>query len=199
MAYQKVFRCLGIARFSIAISITCLNNVAHCSHAWIHIEGSSRLVTIITSHWMEVDSLKSQLNNRKYSEKDVNEACQLNLYPMANHHNYKSQSWMWPFWRPYFRNLHFTIYTIHSANPLASRWSHELIRWSMNAFSHKSLKFPWNFVRWLMRISIRTPNLLNNLSKNVGQNALWTLIKQLRHCCELAMAPIPTIWKIVRS
>jgi hypothetical protein len=58
MAYQRVSRCLAIARFSIAISITRLNNEAHYSHAWIHIERSSWLITVekqtielvITSH-----------------------------------------------------------------------------------------------------------------------------------------------------
>jgi hypothetical protein len=41
--------------------------------------------------------LKSWPNSRKYSEKDANEACWLNIYPMANHGNYKPQSWVWPF------------------------------------------------------------------------------------------------------
>jgi len=46
---------------------------------------------------MEAGSLRSRPNNKKYNEKDVNEAHRLNLYPMANHGNYKSQSRVWPF------------------------------------------------------------------------------------------------------
>jgi len=39
---------------------------------------------------MEAYILKSRPNNKKYDEKNVNETCRLNLYPMANHGNYKS-------------------------------------------------------------------------------------------------------------
>jgi len=41
---------------------------------------------------MEVNSLGSQPNNKKYGEKYANEAYRLNLYPMANHGKNKSQS-----------------------------------------------------------------------------------------------------------
>jgi hypothetical protein len=40
---------------------------------------------------MEAGNLGSQPNNKKYGEKDINDAYCLNLYPMANHGNYKSQ------------------------------------------------------------------------------------------------------------
>jgi hypothetical protein len=46
---------------------------------------------------MEVGNLRSQPNNKKYNEKYAKEACWLNLYPTANHGNYKSQSQVWPF------------------------------------------------------------------------------------------------------
>jgi hypothetical protein len=38
----------------------------------------------ITFRWIEVGNLGSQLNKKKYGEKDAKEACQLNLYPRAN-------------------------------------------------------------------------------------------------------------------
>jgi hypothetical protein len=38
---------------------------------------------------------------------------------MANHGNYRSQSLVWPLWKPYLHNPHFIIYTIHSANSFA--------------------------------------------------------------------------------
>ncbi len=82
--YWKVSQCWAIIRFSIAISITYLNKAACCPHAWTHIEGSLKLITIITSRRMEVGSSGSWPNSKKYSEKDVNETCQLNPYPMAN-------------------------------------------------------------------------------------------------------------------
>ncbi len=44
------------------------------------------------------------------------ETCQLNLYPVTNHGNCRSQSLVWPLWKPYLHNPHFTVYTIHSAN-----------------------------------------------------------------------------------
>jgi hypothetical protein len=40
---------------------------------------------------MEADSSKSRQNGKEYGEKYFNEACRLNLYPMDNHGNYKSQ------------------------------------------------------------------------------------------------------------
>ncbi len=39
---------------------------------------------------MEANSLGSWPNSKKYGGKNANEACQLNLYPMANHGNCKS-------------------------------------------------------------------------------------------------------------
>jgi hypothetical protein len=115
---------------------------------------------------MDVGSLGSRPNSKKYSEKDVNEAYWLKLYPMANHGNYKSQSWVWPFWRPYFHNPCFRVYTIHLANLLALGWSYEIVRWSFNAFSHKSWKSLRNFVPWLVRTLAGTLNSLNIMSKN---------------------------------
>jgi hypothetical protein len=53
---------------------------------------SSMLITTITSCRIKVGNLGSQLNNKKYGEKDEREACQHNLYPITNHGNYKSQS-----------------------------------------------------------------------------------------------------------
>jgi hypothetical protein len=88
--YWKVSQCWEITRFSIAISITYLNKTACCPHAWTHIEGSLKLITIIKSRRMEVGSLGSWPNSRKYGEKDVNETCQLSLYPMANQGNCKA-------------------------------------------------------------------------------------------------------------
>ncbi len=85
---------------------------------------------------------------------------------MANHGNCKSQSWAWPFWRPYFHNLWFIVCTIHSANPLALGWSYGIVWWSFNVFSHKSWKSPWNFIPWSMKILVRTLNLLNIRSRN---------------------------------
>ncbi len=41
---------------------------------------------------MEAGTSKLKPNNKKYGEKNANEAYQLNLYPMANHGNFKSQS-----------------------------------------------------------------------------------------------------------
>jgi hypothetical protein len=132
----------------------------------IHIEGSLRTITIITSCQMEVGSLRSQHNNKKYGERNVNEACRINLYPMANHGNYKSQSWVWHFLRPYFRNSWFIVYTICLANPSALGWSREIIQWSINAFSHKSWKSPWNYIPWLVKTLVGTLNLLSILSIN---------------------------------
>ncbi len=103
---------------------------------------------------------------KKYGENDANEAYQLNLYTMANHSKCRSQSLIWPFWKPYLGNCHFTIYTIHLANSSTSRWSCEMVQWSINAFSHNFLKFPQNSIPWLVRTSTWTLNPLNVLSKN---------------------------------
>jgi hypothetical protein len=110
--------------------------------------------------------LGSQLNNKKYYEKDEKEACWLNLYPIASHGSYKSQFCVWPLWRPYFCKSHFTVSTIRLVNPFALGWFHEVVRWSINVFSHNSWNSPYNFVPWLVRTLARTPNLLSTLSKN---------------------------------
>jgi hypothetical protein len=49
------------------------------------------LITNIASYWIEAGNLSSWPNNKKYGEKDEREACQLNLYPIINHGNYKFQ------------------------------------------------------------------------------------------------------------
>jgi hypothetical protein len=54
------------------------------------------LITTIISHRIEVGNLGSWPNNKKYGEKNEREACQLNLYPIANHGSYKSQFQIWP-------------------------------------------------------------------------------------------------------
>lgn len=87
---------------------------------------------------------------------------------MSNHGNCKSQSLVWPFQKPYVYNPHYIICTIRSINPSTSRWFHEVVRWSNNAFSHNFLKSPQNFIPWSMKTSTRTLNLLNILSKNVN-------------------------------
>jgi hypothetical protein len=148
------------------MGITRWNKVAHCSHAWIHMLRSSMLITTITSCRIEVGNLDSRLNNKKCGEKDEKEACQLNLYPITNHGNYKSQFRIWPLWRPYFHKPHFIVCTIHSTNMSTSRWFHDVVQWLINVFSHNSWNCPWNFVLWLMRTLARAPNLLSTLSKN---------------------------------
>jgi len=77
---------------------------------------------------MEISSLGSQLNNKKYGENDAREACRLNLDPMANHGNYMSQFLVRPFWRPYLHNPCFIICTIHLANMSISGWSCEIVK-----------------------------------------------------------------------
>jgi hypothetical protein len=54
------------------------------------------LITSIISCRIEASNLGSRPNNNKYGEKDESEACQLNLYPIANHGSYKSQFQIWP-------------------------------------------------------------------------------------------------------
>jgi hypothetical protein len=115
---------------------------------------------------MEVGSLGWWPNNKKYGENDAREACQLHLYPMAKHGNYRSQSLVRPFWKPYLHNLHFTVYTIHLANSFALKWSHEVVQWSINASSHNFWKSSQNFIVWSMRTSVGTLNIFNILSKN---------------------------------
>ncbi len=118
---------------------------------------------------MEISSLGSQPNNKKYGENDAREAYRLNLYPMANHGNYMSQFLVRPFWKPYLHNPHFIICTIHLANHVHFKmvlWRCEVVWWSINVFSHNFWNFPQNFAPWLVRTSIGAPNLLNILCKN---------------------------------
>jgi len=51
---------------------------------------------------MEAGNLGSWLNNKKYGEKDANEAYCLNLYPMANHGNCKVPILSVAFLKPMF-------------------------------------------------------------------------------------------------
>jgi len=118
------------------------------------------------SYRIETSNLGSRPNNDKYGEKDEKEAFQLNLYPITNHGSCKSQFRIWPLWRPYFPNPLFIVCTIRSTNPSTLGWSHEVVRWSINIFSHNSWNSPQNYVPWSVRISTRAPNLLNILSKN---------------------------------
>jgi len=71
------------------MGITRQNKVAQYSHAWIHTLRSSMLIIAIISRRIEASNLGSRPNNNKYDEKDENETCQLNLYPIANHGSYK--------------------------------------------------------------------------------------------------------------
>jgi hypothetical protein len=121
---------------NIAMGIIHWNITTHCSHAWSHTFGSSKLMIIIISCHIEARSLNSWLNNKNYGGKDAKEACQLNLYPIVNHSNCKSQFQVWFFWSPYFHKPHFTICTILLVSPFASKWFHEVVWWSISDFSH---------------------------------------------------------------
>jgi hypothetical protein len=72
------------------------------------------LIITIVSCQIKAGNSKSQPNNKKYGEKDEKKVCQLNLYPIVSHGSCKSQSQVWPLWRPYFRKPYFTMYTICS-------------------------------------------------------------------------------------
>jgi hypothetical protein len=63
---------------------TCWNKVALCSHAWIHMLGSSKFIITITFRQIEVGSLGSWPNNT-YGEKDERKTCQMKLYPITSH------------------------------------------------------------------------------------------------------------------
>ncbi len=147
------------------MGITCWNKVTHYSHAWIHTLRSSMLIIAIASHQIEANNLGSQPNNKKQCEKDEREVCQLNLYPIVNYGSYKSQSWVWHFWKPYFCNPCFTVCTIRLANSFASGWSCEVMQWSINVFSHNFWNSPRNFIPWLVRTSVGAPNLLSTYPK----------------------------------
>jgi hypothetical protein len=134
--HTKMYLDIGQLSKTIAMGITRWNITIHCSHAWNHTFGSSKLMILIISCQIEVRSWSSWLNNKNYGGKDAKEACHLNLYPIVNHGSCKSQFWIWFFWNPYFHKPHFTIYTILSASMFASRWFHQAMRWSINVFSH---------------------------------------------------------------
>ncbi len=148
------------------------------------------LITIITTRRIEANNWGSWPKNKKYGEKDEREVCQLNLYPIANHGNCKSQSWVWPLQKPYFCNLRFTVCTIRLINPFTSRWSSEVVQWSINVFSHNFCNSPRNFIPWLMKTSIGAPNLLSIYPK---------MHMLLFHCYNPTMEPIPTTWRNVQS
>jgi len=57
--------------------------IIHYLNAWSHIFGSSKLLMVITSRWIEGSSLSSQSNSKKYGEKNVWNVFQLNLYPIV--------------------------------------------------------------------------------------------------------------------
>ncbi len=69
-------------------------------------------------------------------------------------------------WRPYFCKPCVTIFTFHLVNLSTLIWSHEVVRWLMNVFSHNFWNSPWNFVPWSMTTLTRAPNLQNTMSKN---------------------------------
>jgi hypothetical protein len=47
------------------------------------------LITTIAPHWIEAGNSSSWPNIKKHNENNAREACQFNLYPIANHENYK--------------------------------------------------------------------------------------------------------------
>ncbi len=87
-----------------------------------------------------------------------------------------------------FHNPCFTICTIHSTNMSTLRWSHEIVWWSIDAFSHKYWKSFRNFIPWLVKTSVGTPNLLNMSSRNAYvafsllQSSNGTNSNQLEKC-----------------
>jgi hypothetical protein len=134
---------------------------------------------------IETSRLNSWPNNKMYGENDARKAYQLNLYPIPNHDSCSSQSLVWPFWCPYFcKVLHLMTCTICSTNLYALGWYHEIMWWSIRAFSCNFWNFSWNSILWLMNISTRTPNLLNMLSINAYVYYDYY---------DLVMAPTPTI------
>jgi hypothetical protein len=46
----------------------------------------------MSSHHIEVGSLRSWPNNKKYDENEIKNACQLTIHPIINHGNKRSQS-----------------------------------------------------------------------------------------------------------
>jgi hypothetical protein len=102
----KCIPILGNCKIFHSHGYTCWNKVAHCSHAWIHTLRSSKLIITITFRQIEVGSLGSWPNNT-HGEKNERKACQMKLYLITSHGICKSQSWVWPFWNPYFHKLCF--------------------------------------------------------------------------------------------
>jgi hypothetical protein len=88
--------------------LTCLNPHIKIIH----------LIIVIAYHQMKVGNSSPWPNNKKYGEKNERKACLLNLYPITKHGRYKSQSWIWPLWRPYFYKPCSIIFTIHLAKML---------------------------------------------------------------------------------
>jgi len=125
---------------------------------------------------IETNNLNSWPNNRIYGGNDARKAYQLNLYPILNYDNCSFQSSIWRFWCPYFNKVpHLTICTICSTNLNAFGLFHEVMWWSIKAFSFNFWNFSWNSILWLMNISTKMPNLLNRLSINayVAPSLLW--------------------------
>ncbi len=126
--------------------------ISRYSHVWIQNERSLKLIIVITSHRSKAGSLGSQLTRRKYNEKDANEACQLNLYPMANHGNCKSQSRMWSSYTSYkllmnFKPSHCVIWQIwlkiFPQNQLLVKciWFVYKCKWFSNSKPYSKLEF----------------------------------------------------------
>ncbi len=113
-----------------------------------------------------------------------------------SHGSCKSQSWIWPLWRPYFHKSCFIISTIHSTKPFALGWSHEIVQWSISAFSHNFWSSPQNYVPWSMRILVKAPNLLSTLSKNayVASSLLWSNNKTNSNHLEKCSIITKTYW-----
>ncbi len=140
---NKHIQMLGNCKNFHSHGYTCWNKVACCSHAWIHTLGSPKLIITITFRQIEVGNLGSWPNNT-YGEKNERKTCQMKLYPITSHGICKSQSWVWPFWNQYFYKLCFIVYTIHLINLFISKWSHEVVWWLINAFSHNFWNSLWN-------------------------------------------------------
>jgi hypothetical protein len=111
---------------------------------------------------------------------------------------------------------------IRLANLSTSWWSHEIVRWSINVFSHNFWNSPHNFVPWSMTTSVGALSLLNSMSKNAYASLLqfgngtdsnhlekWLIIIKTYRLCwgtkfnELAKSklhqyPSPTIGKSYR-
>jgi len=139
---------------------------------------------------IKVGNLGSQPNNKKYGKKNEREPYQLNLYPIINHGDCRSQFQIWPLWSPYFYTPFSIVNTNRSINMSPLGWSCEVVWWSSNVFLHNFWNSPRNFVFWLMKTLTRAPNLLSTLSKNAHVPL---------HCYNMATTPTPTTWRNVQS